>query len=341
MRTTSKLPRLLAIFWGKGNSERARIILPFQQLRKCGWVADWAPHELVDQVPNLGNYDIYILPRLVPRPGLMDELKPLMRQGAKFVYDIDDDLTTIHPDSECAAELRSDTEGIARHLDAIEKCSAVTVSTKYLGDKLKKLNSNITVLKNCINPDDWSNVNKKEHKPLTIGWLGSPSHRSDLLLLVEPWKIIADKYPGVRFMLGGYAIPELVSALGDRLSLLPRVQIDNYPKLVENIDIGTAPLVDSEFNKSKSSIKFLEYSMLGIPCVASPVEPYRCINHTITGFLARDTKDWVRFIGQLIRDPFLRRKMGEDARKWTLANHNIQKEVALWETTYLNIYNRR
>jgi glycosyltransferase involved in cell wall biosynthesis len=337
---TNRLPRLLGVFWGKGNSERARIILPFKELRKRGWVANWTTHELIHQVPNLGNYDIYIFPRLVPRPGLMDQLVPLMRQGAKFVYDIDDDLTTIHSDNECASDLRKDVDGIKRHLDAIRRCNAVTTSTKYLGRKLKGLNPDVSVLENCISVEDWQNISKTEHKPLTIGWLGSPSHRSDLLLLVEPWKIIAEKYPNVRFILGGYSIPELVDALGDKISLLPKVNIDEYPKLVSTIDIGMAPLVESEFNKSKSAIKFLEYSALGIPCVASPVEPYKCINHTVTGFLATETKDWIRFIGQLIRDPLLRRKMGENAKKWVLTNRNIHEEVRHWESTYLNIYRR-
>ncbi|MFW6311524.1 MAG: hypothetical protein ACOC1K_04740 [Nanoarchaeota archaeon] len=41
-----------------------------------------------------------------------------------------------------------------------------------------------------------------------------------------------------------------------------------------NIDIGLAPLLDHDFNNSKSNIKALEYTAAGIPGIYSKMKPY-------------------------------------------------------------------
>jgi glycosyltransferase involved in cell wall biosynthesis len=198
----------------------------------------------------------------------------------------------------------------------------------------------VTTLPNCILETDWEKKYPRIHHGLTIGWVGSASHISDLKLLVEPLRILADKYPKVKFVFGGFCIPEIREILGDRMLEIDRVPISDYPGLVQQIDIGLAPLVDSEFNRSKSNIKFLEYSMGGAAVVASPVEPYQCINHGMTGFWARNTEDWVRYVGRLIRDQELRKRMSREAKQWTLCNHNILKEAWRWKAFYEDIVRR-
>ena len=85
-------------------------------------------------------------------------------------------------------------------------------------------------------------------------------------------------------ILGILAIKDLKNMLGgftdDMLGRIATVGATNtfreYPSwLAERPwNVGIAPLVDSAFTRSKSHIKWMEYSMYEIPTIASRVYPY-------------------------------------------------------------------
>ena len=60
---------------------------------------------------------------------------------------------------------------------------------------------------------------------------------------------------------------------------------------------GLAPLEDTPFNRAKSDLKFLEYSALGLPTVASRVTPYLGID--AHGGVLADNSDALRFYERL------------------------------------------
>jgi glycosyltransferase involved in cell wall biosynthesis len=340
---TPRSPSILAVLNGHSNCERARIVLPWSILKaRYGWTADWfSQEELVAQKGNgLGAYDLYVLPRLIPEQEWNNPWVEFRKMGKRFVYELDDDFTSLHEDNIVAQELLDHPEHVREHLKVVSACDAVTVSTKHLGQRVAPYNKNVHVLPNCIFPGDWEKKYPRIHRGLTVGWMGSPSHTSDLKLLVEPLRILAERHPKVKFVFGGFCLPEIREMLGDRMIEMERVPIEDYAGMVQQIDIGLAPLVDSTFNRSKSNIKFLEYAMGGAAVVASPVEPYQCINHTVTGFWARTTEDWVRHVGQLIRNQELRSQVARQARQWVLTNHNILNEAWRWGKVYEGIARR-
>jgi hypothetical protein len=94
-----------------------------------------------------------------------------------------------------------------------------------------------------------------------------------------------------------------------------------YPKFLSKTkwDIGIAPLVDSEFTRSKSHIKWMEYSMYKIPTIASQVYPYfmnsfgiDTIKHEETGLLVKPS-EWFDALEDLILHKDKRKKLGENA----------------------------
>jgi glycosyltransferase involved in cell wall biosynthesis len=103
-------------------------------------------------------------------------------------------------------------------------------------------------------------------------------------------------------------------------------------------DICIAPLRDNLFNHSKSSIKFLEYSALGIPGVYSRITPYKgVIEEGVNGFLATSLAEWEEHLVRLIENEELRTAMGASAqesvaRDWLLSNHAQE-----WQSVYSQI----
>ncbi|MGW0582621.1 LAGLIDADG family homing endonuclease [Streptomyces sp. NPDC002920] len=68
-------------------------------------------------------------------------------------------------------------------------------------------------------------------------------------------------------------------------------------------------------HNSKFATKFLESSVLGIPLIASDIEPYRrLIRHGENGFLVRYEHEWGRLLKRLVDDPELRQRVGMTAR---------------------------
>ena len=66
------------------------------------------------------------------------------------------------------------------------------------------------------------------------------------------------------------------------------------------IDIGIAPLIESEFNAGKYVNKFFEFSRAGIPAIYSNVRPYAgFVVDGVDGILADNTSEaWLKEIGR-------------------------------------------
>ena len=72
---------------------------------------------------------------------------------------------------------------------------------------------------------------------------------------------------------------------------------------------------DNRFTRGKCSFKVLEYSAAGLPVIASPVGTNSdYVRDNVTGFLVTDNRQWVDRITQLIENPQLRGKMGQEGR---------------------------
>jgi glycosyltransferase involved in cell wall biosynthesis len=90
---------------------------------------------------------------------------------------------------------------------------------------------------------------------------------------------------------------------------------EHYMQAVGEWDVWVAPYRDIPFNAAKYPTKFLESSILGIPLIASDIEPYRrVIRHGENGFLVKREHEWGRLLKQLADDPELRQRVGMTAR---------------------------
>ena len=130
------------------------------------------------------------------------------RLGLKVILDIDDNwkLNAGHMMYKQYKhnEVASETE------EAIRLVDHVITTTDYFADKIAELNKNVTVLPNCINPDD------PQFKPREIpnnrvrfGWIGGVYHKADMDAIAENFcriakdKEIRDEY---QLCLGGYNV---------------------------------------------------------------------------------------------------------------------------------------
>jgi glycosyltransferase involved in cell wall biosynthesis len=120
--------------------------------------------------------------------------------------------------------------------------------------------------------------------------------------------------------------------------LIPEVDIDGWPRLLSGVGIGIAPLADTRFNRSKSWLKPVEMSALGVPWVGSPGVEYTKLHRHGVGLLASKPREWYRKLRTLVDDESARRELGEQGRavmreQFRLADHaHLYAEA--WETAW-------
>lgn len=271
--------------------------------------------------------------------------------GVPYVTDLDDDVLSVRKDQ--PAYTKGYKKGEVQNITVATMLSfskALFVTNEYLGNKISTEIEKMCgvklpyyVLNNYNNAEEWAVWKSKQNTNRTvIGWHGSITHNSDLEMVFPVLKRILMEFKDVKLALMGGMTTEYAleifkdwgSKLLDRIILTPGTQAwDKFPyKLMkQKWDIGIAPLIDDEFNRSKSHIKWLEYTMKGIPTVASNVEPYKGIKQGVTGLLCDTQNDWYDALVHLIKNKQDRKKLADNAMKEVLKNWQYDKGAKEWK----------
>ena len=248
----------------------------------------------------------------------IDFFKEQRKQGKLIVTDIDDDYWHI-PKSNPAKKYWG-KDRLKKVAETLRLSNAVIVSTHTLKNVIDRYNKNVHVIPNYV---EIPVMNKKmqSHK-LRIGYAGSSSHVGDFSNnVISAFLEIHKKYhDAVDLIFLGYLPPPLI---GKAHYYKPVSCLDYMNTLAGlNLDIGIAPLEDNMFNKSKSPLKYFEYSAVKAMTIASDTPVYRNHIHPSTGVLLKDKKDdWFSAISHFIFDRSTVDNMQTAAYKTVKANY--------------------
>ncbi|WP_429038380.1 glycosyltransferase [Aeromonas veronii] len=247
--------------------------------------------------------------------------------GGRFIYEIDDDL--LDAEGLIQRGFKGDTALLAQKVRWLaSKADIVMVSTPELFSIFSKYNKKVHLIPNFLDEDLWrigkpkltgkGVYQRKEGDPIRIGYIGTPSHVADLAIITNAMKMIEKEFGNKVELeiIGGFQNTKPL--FGKRIALPKN---NDYPNFVNwlhqrvNWDIGIIPLVDDKFNKSKSHLKFLEYSALKLPIVVSNVETYSniCKHGENALVVDNDVNAWYVEIKRLIVDAALRNKLSENS----------------------------
>ena len=283
--------------------------------------------------------------------------------GKKVVFDFDDNVFEVRKDQAAYEWYAPDKQKRAIVSSALSLCHGIFVSTQPLKDyyqkRLKEIynaDTPIYVVPNCADPADWpSEVAAPRRK--VIGYAGSITHNSDLrLILPSLGKLLARHSDWELEILGGVKTTDVKSLFSDLPhKILDQIAIKGgtqswkgYPELLaeQGWNVGLAPLIDDEFNRSKSHIKWMEYAMCGIPTLASTVYPYfepiqgtPVIKDGETGLLFSDPKEFEHKLCSLMENDIIRDKIAKNAREAVLKNWAYSRHIEKWEEAILDVCN--
>jgi glycosyltransferase involved in cell wall biosynthesis len=258
-------------------------------------------------------------------PIIAQAIPHIRDSGIAVVVDIDDDLTAIHPSNPAWAMLHpasTTSHSWQAVSDACRAASLVTVSTPELVRRYSK--GDAFVVRNGV-PRRYFDVVHTD-TPI-VGWAGSThSHPQDL---AECGSIAGVTLNGERFIVigdGEGAAPVL--GLPEVKQTGP-VEFGSWPQAVTQIGVGIAPLADTRFNRSKSWLKPLEYSAVGVPWVGSPLPEYERLHKLGCGMMVSKPREWTRELKRLITDETYRCEMSEAARA-VAQTQVIEDHAHLW-----------
>ena len=201
----------------------------------------------------------------------MDIMKGLRDKGARIICDFDDCIWEPLPKyNKCPVRWEDNRKGMEKNLADV--CERVTCTNEYLKKKLTEFmpEDRITVVPNCLDSRMWLRDFTQPGKGFL--YAGSPTH----------WT--RDDYGDFPKGLVDYLKDKLVRVMGVAPPFLnvsevkPWCPVDWYPmnfiEMAKKSAFVLAPLVDNEFNKCKSDLKYIECCATGRVCLCSDVETY-------------------------------------------------------------------
>jgi len=202
--------------------------------------------------------------------------------------------------------------GKARYL--VRTADHVITSSPALNEQCLKINERqaCTYISSSIDTDRFVPANDySNEEPVTIGWTGTFSTKPFLDLLRPVFTELARRRRFKLRVIGNfdYELP------GVDLEVI-RWTAEHEVEDLSGIDIGVYPLSVDDWVTGKSGLKAIQYMAFGLPCVATNVGTTpRIIRHGENGLLVVTDQEWLAALEQLIDDPALRRRLGEQARR--------------------------
>ena len=289
--------------------------------------------------------------------GKLDLARILKSIGKKIVFDNDDtekDSGGLKLNEFINKEMvEKGMKTLNENIDAfIKEADLVTCSTEFLAKEYRELNKKVIVIPNCIDSFMFDEPLRNETDTVRIGITGSVAITSDMELI----KPIVEYYKDnkkIKFVL--FSLPpnkedkfmrklyEGEYEFWDSLDIewQPFVPMEEYYTTLNELrlDMMIIPRADNYFNRCKSNLKFLESSMLEIPCICQSFptgdSPYE-VDKEDTQYLllATDLKSWISQIDTLVENKELRLELGKKAHEYVEKKYDININAHRWEDAY-------
>ena len=230
-------------------------------------------------------------------PALLDRI------DAPLVYDIDDAVHLAPPHAPgWPWRLLEDRDQVHR---VAARADLVLAGNPWLAGELSGPGARVEVFPTVVDTDRFTPP-PAPPELFRVGWIGTPSTTPSLAPLAPVFAGLGD---GEAVLVG--ADPRQVDWAGVRC--VPW-RHDREVEEVRRFSVGIMPLPRDTWTRGKCALKALLYGACGVPCVATP---HGAVCHILrdgeTGFFADAPDDWAAAL-QRLRDPVLRRRLGEAGR---------------------------
>lgn len=278
---------------------------------------------------------------VLQRPGhpLQPQMVEILRQNhVAVVIDMDDDMSCIDPGNSAFQAYRPRSDSPFSWKWAAETCkraTLVTTSTKSL-QKVYAKHGRGMVLDNYV-PASYLEFPSPQTNQ--FGWAGTTqSHPNDLQVTGRCVATLRNEGHEFRVVGGDAKVKHVLKLAGDP-PMTGTVPLNRWAMTIaEQMDVGMVPLAPTSFNTSKSRLKGIEMSSVGVPWVASPREEYRrLVRESGAGLLAETPRDWYEKLHLLLTDEVMRKELSEAGRTY-MADQTYEAQAWRWAEAWTHAY---
>ncbi len=275
--------------------------------------------------------------------------KVLKQMGKKIIVDNDD---TYDPEKGIPMHLldNDNQRDIARKMSmyinqTLALADGATVSTEILAEEYRKINKNVVVLKNCIDPLDEYPLKPNTTGKFRVGFIGSVSTNDDYLHIKDCIKKLDERGDttivvfGIKFKDGSL----LPSTGRDHEFWASLKNVEWQPFVPNNVyyftiaqlalDLAIIPRKEHYFNQCKSNLKFLEMSLLHIPVIAQGFQdgtsPYQGVDEKYMTIVV-DNDTWYDKIVEIKDNYEVAKNLADRAHDYVLEHYNIKTYASEW-----------
>ncbi|MGB9754586.1 glycosyltransferase [Roseiflexus castenholzii] len=342
-------PRIRFVYLHPGAATRYRVWHQVEQAQIAGLAADAVALHDSARLYDLSQVDLLIAYRLPLAPLTLPLVAAARLRRIPLAFDTDDlvwderereyNFLDRHHDPVTIARLLRAARGMRR---LMRLSDALILSTPFLAalasaDIRRPTFISPNVLSREQTALSCAAFEERQQRPSSespvIGYFCGHAHvhDEDIATIGAALRATLDACPEAKLRFYGEVTlpPELTEApINERIEQRPVVDWRDLPCHIAAVDINIAPLVDNPQRRGKSAVKYLEAAAVGVPTVAVRLEPYRdAIAEGVTGVLAAARDEWVSALIRLLRDPELRRRMGEAARADVLARFTTERQA--------------
>lgn len=326
-----------------------------EQLARLGIAAEvqeWHDQPLAAEVTE--RFDLLILQRTVMSANLRRLIEAMQRRGKLVIFDTDDlvfepAMSRWHRGVARLSPIDQELyqEGVALTLATLQASDLVLTASPFLAEVAQRRGKPAFVHRNAVGDemqqvgDHWYAARQAAQAQRDLRWTqpkvilgygsGTPTHDVDFAEAAPALLDLLARFPQVELWLfGPLELPASFESLQARIRRHGLYQWQRYLELASQIDIALAPLERGNlFCRAKSEIKFVEAGLLGIPTVATRIDPFeQAIESGVNGFLAASITDWIGALEQLILHPDLRQTIGAAARQTVETRYSATARTA-------------
>lgn len=264
--------------------------------------------------------------------------------GYKLVVDTDDDADSVPEYNFSQPDYHAGKDVVRLVRAEFKYADLVTASTPVLAERISKYCKRYpVVVQNVVDPRLHARVVERQKEARHRGdqriYFGSGgNHYGDIMTVKDAILRVFRERPKVKLVFSQF-IPGWAADLPPfRVFVLRSAKFEEYPQVLKWIcaDVALAPLVDNDFNRCKSHVKYLDYAMAGVPGIYQDLPPYESVENGITGLKANTSQEWYESICALLDDSGLAGSIVTAAKddvlsRWTIDGHIRRYETLLQE----------